>query len=255
MKPFFATPMYGGHCVEQYHRSMLELVCQLERNGKKLGTDYQIGHVTKEAMVTRARNTLVARFLQTDCDLLFFIDADIGFRPEDAIRQIEAHSKYDLIVAPYLKKLAKPEWAILLFSKGSNLEVHDNGSRYLEVAGGAGGFMSMKRSVVESLMKHALPCRYDSEDGKPILGVQLFRTRVLGTEMGEDIDLCFQWREYCQGKTWCNLNTELVHVDGCTEYKGKLEVKTPVPVNSVEPKQENVKLYPAKTGRRKRITQ
>jgi hypothetical protein len=52
----------------------------------KHGIDIQIGSICGCSVVSRARNLLAKEMLESQCDYLLFIDADINFEPEHIIR-------------------------------------------------------------------------------------------------------------------------------------------------------------------------
>ena len=53
----------------------------------------------RDSLITRARNKLVKKFLDTDHTHLFFIDADISFTPDDFIRVLNLNKP--ISTAPY----------------------------------------------------------------------------------------------------------------------------------------------------------
>lgn len=70
-----ATPMYGGQC----HGSYLVSVMHFKDECAKLGINVNFSYTTNESLIQRARNTLATNFLETDSDILLFIDGDIRF--------------------------------------------------------------------------------------------------------------------------------------------------------------------------------
>jgi hypothetical protein len=111
-KIFIATPMYGGNCKAVYTYSLIFLISMLKDNGYEITYDFTMN----ESLITRARNTLVDKFLQTDCDGMLFIDSDQGFNAEDVIKMIE--SNLDIIGAVYPMKQINWEAAKLAYEFG-----------------------------------------------------------------------------------------------------------------------------------------
>jgi hypothetical protein len=98
MKIFIATPMYGGIAKNNYTISMQNLLVTLSNRGHSIVTT-TIGN---ESLITRARNTLAHKFMNSDCDALLFIDADHGWDANDVARMIECGK--DFIGAIYPMK-------------------------------------------------------------------------------------------------------------------------------------------------------
>ena len=102
-KIFVATPMYGGMCTGQYCKSSADLAIL----SSKYGMDVRFFYLYNEQLITRARNYLVDEFLRSDCTHLMFIDADIGFDPDDVIALsiiAETGSDKEVVCGPYPKK-------------------------------------------------------------------------------------------------------------------------------------------------------
>jgi hypothetical protein len=95
---FVATPMYGGMACGVYIQSLLQLQNLLGQRGVSM----QCAFLFNESLITRARNTLVDKFLDTDCTHLLFIDADIQFEAQDVIALLALDK--DVIGGPYPKK-------------------------------------------------------------------------------------------------------------------------------------------------------
>ena len=101
-KIYVATPMYGGFATSHYVSSIIELTEICAQNNIEI----HFAFLSNESLITRARNVLVSMFLKTDCDYLFFIDADIGFNKEDFLYMISkaSTSDIDILCAAYPKK-------------------------------------------------------------------------------------------------------------------------------------------------------
>jgi len=117
-KLFVATPMYGGMCAGMFAKSTADLsaICT------QYGIPIQFYYLFNESLITRARNYCVDEFMRSDAKHLMFIDADIGFNPQDVIAlmalQAQEPEKYDIIGGPYPKKCISWEKIKLAVDKG-----------------------------------------------------------------------------------------------------------------------------------------
>ena len=102
-KLFIATPMFGGSCNGLYAKSCADLSSLCTQYGIAL----QYYYLFNESLVTRSRNYCCDEFMRSGADFLMFIDADIGFNPQDVIALMALQIKnenYDIIGGPYSKK-------------------------------------------------------------------------------------------------------------------------------------------------------
>jgi len=116
-KIFVATPMYGGMCGGQYTKSTADLAAL----GAHYGIEIRFFYLFNESLITRARNYCVDEFLRSDCTHLMFIDADIGFDPNDVLTLAALSaddSGYDIICGPYPKKTIAWEKIAMAVNKG-----------------------------------------------------------------------------------------------------------------------------------------
>lgn len=101
---FVATPMYGGMCAGMFAKSCADLSAICAQNGIPL----QFYFLFNESLITRARNYCCDEFMRGPMQHLMFIDADIGFNPQDVIAlmalQANEPDKYEIIGGPYPKK-------------------------------------------------------------------------------------------------------------------------------------------------------
>ncbi len=104
-KIFIATPMFGGQANYMYMISLINLLTKLGQHG--IHSMFEIA--ANESLITKARNILVEGFIKSDATHMLFLDADLGFDPDDVIRMIQANK--DLIGGQYAKK--KINWDVV----------------------------------------------------------------------------------------------------------------------------------------------
>lgn len=178
VKVFLATPCYGGLALERYVTSVVKLQLLLMRKGIQLFIDT----TENESLVHRARNVSLGRFMQkTDADLLFFVDADVEFDAESALRLIESTQVYDIACACYPKKVIQYKQAADAVRSGderpmsmlaSSLVVNIGAQRrsvengFIEVLDAPTGFLCVHRRVFEKLEKDMpeLWCQNDHQN-------------------------------------------------------------------------------------------
>lgn len=246
---FIATPCYGSQCFVEYTKSLLLTKPFLERKGIKVDIEFLV----HESLITRARNTLVSKFMANkEATHLMFIDADIGWEPEDIYKMIEANK--DVVGGLYPKKmlhfsnLKRPQVEDLLVrlrekdandsSYANTLLPHllsyvldlddkdqsasDNDFQELKYVGT--GFMLIKRSVIEKMFEKFEDTKYihphlNDEESK--YNYALFDCEKRGDEyLSEDFLFCQRWREM-GGKIYGYFRSRLTHV-GLYYYKGNV---------------------------------
>jgi len=127
---FIATPMYGGMCSGQYTKSNADLAML----ASKYEMDIKFFYLFNESLITRARNYLVDEFLRSDSTHLMFIDADIGFDPNDVIALAaiaDPGSNKDVVCGPYPKKCISWEKVKRAVDKGFGDKDPNNLENYI----------------------------------------------------------------------------------------------------------------------------
>ena len=91
------TPCSGGQLSWLYAESLLKLQRASTQRGLSLGFLLLPG----DALITRARQAIVGQFLQNfDATHLLFVDADIGFEPEQVFRLLEFDEDFTAAAYP-----------------------------------------------------------------------------------------------------------------------------------------------------------
>ena len=171
-KLFLAVPMYGGQCAGMFTRSVADLSAICTKHGIQL----QLFFLFNESLITRARNYCVDEFMRSSATHLMFIDADIGFNPQDVIALLAMQSDesdYDVIGGPYPKKCISWEKIKQAVDKGmadvdpNNLEKYVGDyvfnpkttqkeiplNQPIEVLEIGTGFMMIRRKTIEEYHK------------------------------------------------------------------------------------------------------
>ncbi len=139
-KLFVAVPMYGG-VPHEFMESMMRL--QMEPP-----YDLEIKFLPGDSLVARARNSLTAEFLKSDCTHLLFIDSDLVFS-SDQIRAIVEADK-EVIGGFYPKKKEGPlEW--VCNSTIPPTPVGLDGLQEVRFMGT--GFLLVRRTVFERMLE------------------------------------------------------------------------------------------------------
>ena len=92
-----ATPMYEGMCHALYTRGLVELGLKC----REAGVSLRLNLITNQASIAHARAYIAGAFLQSDCDHLMMIDADMGFAAADVMTllSLQTTGKHEVIGA------------------------------------------------------------------------------------------------------------------------------------------------------------
>lgn len=203
-------PCYGGMLTEQCFMSYIKWA----NTARQLGIDWTMETMTNESLISRARNTLTAKFLDnTDSTHLMFIDADIGWEPWHLL--VMLNRDVDVIGGLYPMKSLPVKWCV------NGFEGAEEGPDGLqEVTKTGTGFLLIKRGVFEKLNGHPAVKPFDSDIGlDPALNKYMktyFDTAVRENRYySEDWTFCENWRDL-GGKVWVDKRVLLRHVGSYT---------------------------------------
>lgn len=204
----FCIPCYGGQINEGTFISLLKYMA----TAQKLGLNFTIDTMVNESLVCRARNSLVAKMLyfEPKSTHLMFIDADIGFEPEEIFKLVI--SDKDVVGGLYPKKALPVSYVV---NKVPNAEKNGN---LVEVMNLGTGFMLIKREVLEQMIAANPDLHYMDAIGLDPK-YDPFKYALFDTEidpitreyLSEDYLFCKRWRAM-GGKVWADLSITLNHI-------------------------------------------
>ena len=205
-RPHICMPCYGGMLTESTFMSYIKW----SNTCRQLGIDWTIETMTNESLISRARNTLVAKFLNNpDSTHLVFIDADIGWEPWHLLLLI--NHDVDVIGGLYPMKSLPVRWVVNGIEGGEQSE----DGNLLEVSKTGTGFMVVKRDVFAKLDQHPAVVPFKNDIGLPKeLDPHMktyYDTDVReGRYYSEDWTFCENWRDL-GGKVWVDKRVLLKH--------------------------------------------
>lgn len=230
-------PCFGGMVTSEYALSLLELQRVLEQIPVKLSLKL----ISGDSLITRARNLAVQQFLATpSATHMLFIDADIGFFPEQVVALLTADK--DVCGAVY--PLKHIDWdrigrkaqagASDLQARSLNYVVdlldHNPEEKFLRVRYLGTGFMMIKRIVFARMAEHYPETRFRNthvglDDSTPSTEANAFFDCMIdpdtGTYLSEDYTFCKRWSNM-GGEIWAYANSRLTHV-GSHAFEGNLK--------------------------------
>jgi hypothetical protein len=211
---YFALPMYGGMCSESTFMGLMRFAII----ATKLKLNFMIDVIYNESLVTRARNNLVAKFLNVpEATHLMFIDVDLGFDPESIIQLL--CDNQDIIGGLYPKKSLPISYVVNTVPTPKT-----DGANIVEVSTLGTGFMLIKRHVIEKMIAHHPELKikdnigYAPECEKYMFA--LFDTLIDDNQnyLSEDWAFCYRWRKM-GGSIFANTSIKLDH-SGFYKFQG-----------------------------------
>jgi hypothetical protein len=225
-----ATPCFGGQVSSIYASSIFGLQRAL-RDVSNVSLTVQMRD--GDALITRARANLVTLFLDDpSASHLLFVDADIGFAPEQVFRLIESGA--DVVAGAYpIKRVNWDKAKRAIDARRSNvpaaaldyvLEIDDpdhvvvvNGFTRVRYAGT--GFLMIRRHVIEKMCERYASLQFFREHSRDALAgspnrFALFECMIdpaSGTYLSEDFAFCKRWTDI-GGEIWVDLASRLDHV-------------------------------------------
>jgi hypothetical protein len=231
---FIATPCFGGMVTQSYMLSVIRLMSY----AKSAGFRVSLSLAGYDALISRARSTLVAAFLDNaSATHLLFIDADISFEPQ----QVERLLRVDKDFTGALYPLKSIDWDLISQRCVNGGEsAHQAALSYVGTFCDAtkrkqendfataiyagGGFQLIRRAALERMVAAYPETHFSGVHGLPMSGsrcddVQSSNLFALfdciidpetGTYLSEDYSFCLRWRKI-GGEIWLDTASKLTH--------------------------------------------
>lgn len=202
LKVFVATPTSNG----QFPLGTLCSYIDTQEACLKAGIDVEFGFAAC-SLVHHARSLLAHIFLtqKRDRNILFWIDADMHWLPEDFIRALYHSLTNDCVVGVYPRRCDPPAYYV----RFTNPSAEPNDKGLIEVDATGMGFACINRRVIEHLSAQAPKLKYPFAP-EPI--PRLFRCDDDGTEERSE-DYAF-WADAKEAgyRIWADCQTNLGHI-------------------------------------------
>jgi hypothetical protein len=212
---YLATPCYGGLAHAAYMSALLALRPACQARGVGLQIDLSGG----EALIGRGRAATMTKFLASDATHLLFIDADIGFVPDDVFRLLASNK--DVVGGAYPRKTP---------GQGDELDdlpvgtAREDGS-LRTVASVGTGFLFISRAAAQR-MTDGYPQLRASLVDMPSAGVpetvMVFDSLIdpaTRAYLSDYQAFCHRWRAL-GGEVWVDENCRPTHVGAVSESAG-----------------------------------
>ena len=205
VKLFVAVPVYGN-LDPFFTASLLKLVADPP-------VEMKLRPVVGDSLVSRARNTLTADFLESDCTHMLFIDSDLIFGG-DQVRRIAEHQE-EVVGGLYPKK-QEGDVAWVLNGCDQDAAVRPDGLQEVKYVGT--GFMRIARCVFEAMIDQwGEQLRYVPDHRKDRCEYDFWSVGTYQYPNGsrrylsEDWFFCQRWLDL-GGQVWADTRIILKHV-------------------------------------------
>lgn len=221
-KLIIATPFYEMKGFSPYIQSLVATSIMLER----LNIKWDFWPLSGDSYVDRARNTICAKFLESDATDLLFIDSDESWDALGVLRLLKA--PHDVVGGSYPVKNNWGCWgAILKQEDGVPIgQIQPDGGALLEAAVLPAGFMRIRKPALHQVMK-LFPSRHyhdsSADPENPLRKYYAFFECSIknGLRLGEDYTFCERYKA-TGGKLWVEPRISFGHY-GVKGWEGNLD--------------------------------
>lgn len=155
------------------------------------GMDWEYWSLSGDSYVDRARNSICARFLNSDRTHLLFIDSDLSWDLQGFVNLLQ--SPYDVTGGAYPFKNKYDEFAVSIQHDARHAPLQHNITGHIIAEYIPAGFMLLTKSCISRMSDYYKGDWYYDADGFSRI-VSLFEiNRSDNKFVGEDITFCRKW--------------------------------------------------------------
>lgn len=203
MKLAIATPFYSMNGFVPYISSLIATSKVLEQ----AKIEWEFWDYSGDAYVDRARNTLCARFYNSNCTDLLFIDSDMAWDMEGLCHILKSPMELTGGAYPTKNNYEKFTSDGIIYDE-DHAPVQDEQTGLIETKWLSGGFLRISKSCIEKMYKAYKDNWYwETTKNEKSMQIQEKIIDLFGmiTEdnlrLGEDVSFCKRWLEI-GGKCW-----------------------------------------------------
>lgn len=202
---YLGIPMYGGA-----HGLTVSCLLASQKHLMELGHTVITDIVANGSILTKVRNGIVKRFIDSSADVLVFIDSDMCWEPETLAKLVDA--PFDVSVANYRAKHNEVQW----MAESVGVGVCHEGDDWHQTRRAGTGMMAIKRETLGGMIEHYPRLSYED---KGTVYPCLFDFELSGGKYhGEDYTFCRRLEEV-GGEIYILADAYVGHI-GTTVYGG-----------------------------------
>ncbi len=202
---FIAIPAYTGCVHLATMRSLITSLLELSDRGDRVTIFDESGN----AMIGDCRGLIVAKFLETDCTHLVFVDSDVSWEAGSLPKLVDAGVEF--IAGLYPQRKDPINYCVQWDPAQKEFDTE----KPIEVLGVPAGFMCLSRGMLEKMVGAYPDTQFYCAEAPNDTVHDLFGAyRVGKIKFGEDYSFCRRWRDI-GGKIWIDPTIRMAH----TGYK------------------------------------
>ena len=213
MHVMVAIPAYTGTIHLGTMRSLMTDLQLLQARGDAWSLNDECGN----ALIADARAQIVARFLDSPCDVLVFVDSDVCWEAGSLLKLVD--HPVDMAAGIYPQR-KDPVTFSVRWKEDKELWA-DPDTGLLEVLGVPFGFVKLTRACLEKMVAQYPNTEFHCETAPNSTAWGLFEDYRIGRlKFGEDYAFCRRWTDM-GGKVWIDPEIKFGHI-GYKTFEGHL---------------------------------